>query len=213
MMRSSPSATSTKPRWKRGYDPLWRDSAPASPKPRPSTPCRTQPGTVYSIITDPEVTQTAISVFTKIRPLRPIDGRRIPQADGRANCSATCCPTVSKRFSQQPNAPFLAAQTSRGTFVRTAEVTSLNALVAPGGVERGLTALFTEIDRVARFGFTATELNRQARGQQRALENATASRTKAVRPAGRRVHQELSARRTDSGHRVRVRAEPAFPAE
>ena len=85
-------------------------------------------------------------------------------------------------IAQQPNAPFLAAQTSRGIFVRTAEVTSLNALVAQGGVERGLTALFTEIDRVARFGFTATELDRQARGLQRVLENATVEKNKS--PSG-----------------------------
>ena len=35
------------------------------------------------------------------------------------------------------------------------EATTLQALVADGGVERGLTALFTEVERVARFGFTA----------------------------------------------------------
>ena len=85
-------------------------------------------------------------------------------------------------IAQQPNAPFLAAQTSRGIFVRTAEVTSLNALVAQGGVERGLTALFTEIDRVARFGFTATELDRQGRRLQRVLENATVEKNKS--PSG-----------------------------
>ncbi len=34
------------------------------------------------------------------------------------------------------------------------------ALVADGGVEKGLAALFTEADRVAKFGFTQTELDR-----------------------------------------------------
>ncbi len=42
----------------------------------------------------------------------------------------------------------------------SAEATTLSALVADGGVERGLAALFTEADRVARFGFTQTELDR-----------------------------------------------------
>ena len=76
----------------------------------------------------------------------------------------------------------LAAQTSRGIFVRTAEVTSLNALVAQGGVERGSTALFTELDRVARFGFTATELDRAGRSLQRILENAAVEKNKS--PSG-----------------------------
>ena len=75
-------------------------------------------------------------------------------------------------IAQAPGAPFLAAQTSRGLFVRTAEVTALNALVADGGVTRGLGALFAEAERVARDGFTATELERQKLNSQRYLEQA-----------------------------------------
>src|SRR6185295_3665254 len=63
-------------------------------------------------------------------------------------------------IAQKPDAPFLDADTSRGLFVNTAEATNLSALVADGGVEKGLAALFTEADRVARFGFTQTELDR-----------------------------------------------------
>jgi zinc protease len=155
--------------------------AAASPKPRPDYDVPAQPGTAYSIITDPEVTQTAISVFTKM----PARDQSTVGAYRRQMTERLFSGMVSARLdeiAQQPNAPFLAAQTSRGIFVRTAEVTSLNALVAQGGVERGLTALFTEIDRVARFGFTATELDRQARGLQRVLENATVEKNKS--PSG-----------------------------
>src|ERR1051325_11624906 len=63
-------------------------------------------------------------------------------------------------IANQPNAPFLRAQTDRGLLVRTAEVTTLVALVPPNGVERALTSLFTELNRVARFGFTHSALNR-----------------------------------------------------
>ena len=63
-------------------------------------------------------------------------------------------------MAQKPDAPFLEAQTNRGIFVRSAEATTLIALVADGGVEKGLAALFAEADRVARFGFTQTELDR-----------------------------------------------------
>src|SRR5687767_13985865 len=152
-----------------------------SPKPRPEYIVPEQPGTVYSIITDPEVTQTAISVFTKM----PARDQSTVGAYRRLMAERLFSGMLSARLdeiAQQPNAPFLAAQTGRGFFVRTAEVTSLNALVAQGGVERGLTALFTEIDRVARFGFTATELDRQARGVQRVLENATVEKNKS--PSG-----------------------------
>ena len=63
-------------------------------------------------------------------------------------------------MAQKPGAPFLDAQTNRGIFVRSAEATTLSALVPDGGADKGLAALFTEADRVARFGFTQTELDR-----------------------------------------------------
>jgi zinc protease len=155
-----------------------------SPPPRlrsrgPTTPCPPT-GTAYSIVPTRSDADTH-RVFTKM-PARDQSTVGAYRSRWRNGCSAACCPTVSTRSSQQPNAPFLAAQTSRGIFVRTAEVTSLNALVAPGGVERGLTALFTEIDRVARFGFTATELDRQGASLQRILENAAVEKNKS--PSG-----------------------------
>ena len=186
--------------------------AAASPKPRPAYTVPDQPGTVYSVITDPEVTQTRISVFTKM----PAREQSTVGAYRQQMVERLFSGMLSARLdeiAQQPNAPFLAAQTSRGIFVRTAEVTSLNALVAKGGVERGLTALFTEIDRVARFGFTATELDRQKReSAARAGERDGREGQEPVRSAGRRVHPQLSPGRTDSGHRLRVRVEPALPA-
>ena len=48
----------------------------------------------------------------------------------------------------------------------------MSAGVKEGGVERGLEALFVEADRVARFGFTPTELDRQKRNILRGLELA-----------------------------------------
>jgi zinc protease len=152
-----------------------------SPKPRPEYTVPEQPGTVHSIITDPEVTQTSISIFTKM-PARDQSTVGAYRTQMTERLFSGMLSARLDEIAQQPNAPFLAAQTSRGIFVRTAELTSLNALVAPGGVERGLTALFTEIDRVARFGFTATELDRQGRNLQRFLENATVEKNKS--PSG-----------------------------
>ena len=153
----------------------------ASPKPRPDYAVPEQPGTLYSVITDPELTQTAISVFTKMpaRDQSTVGSYRQQMAE---RLFSGMLSARLDELTQQPNAPFLAAQTGRGIFVRTEEVTSLNALVAPGGVERGLAALFTEIDRVARFGFTATELDRQGRDLQRFLENAAVEKNKS--PSG-----------------------------
>ena len=155
--------------------------AAASAKPRPDYAVPAQPGTAYSVATDPEVTQTTLGVFT----MMPARDQSTVGAYRRLMAERLFASMLSARLdemSQQPNAPFLAAQTSRGIFVRTGEMTSLNALVAPGGVEQGLSALFTEIDRVARFGFTATELDRAGRSLERLLENAAVEKNKS--PSG-----------------------------
>jgi zinc protease len=62
---------------------------------------------------------------------------------------------------QSANPPFLAvpALTALPTPTTKDEAT-LEALVSNGGVTRGLDALITELQRVSRFGFTATELAR-----------------------------------------------------
>ncbi len=153
----------------------------ASAKPRPSYPVPDQPGTVYSVITDPEATTTRISVTSKMaaRSQETIGQYRqhmVEQLFSRM---------LSQRLdeiSQAPGAPFLRAQTDRGLFIRTAEATSLDALVATGGVERGLAALLAEVDRVARFGFTATELNREKLNLQRGLQRAVVEKDKS--PSG-----------------------------
>ena len=81
-------------------------------------------------------------------------------------------------IAQQPDAPFLAAETGRDRTVESEEMTTIEAVVTTGGVARGLAALFTEIDRVARFGFTATELTRQKLNLQRFLEQAVIEKDK-----------------------------------
>jgi zinc protease len=85
-------------------------------------------------------------------------------------------------ISQAPNAPFLRAQTDRSLAINTAELTSLDALVARGGVERGLAALFTEVERVARFGFTEPELSRMKLNLQRGLQRSVIEKDKS--PSG-----------------------------
>ena len=65
-------------------------------------------------------------------------------------------------LSQGANPPFLRAAADRALFPtpRTRDEAVLQALVSNDGVPRGLDALVTELQRVARFGFTATELAR-----------------------------------------------------
>ncbi len=79
-------------------------------------------------------------------------------------------------MAQKPNAPFLGAGAGRGWFVRTAEASQLVAAVKEDGIERGLESLFVEAERVTKFGFTATELDRAKRNTARSLERAAAEK-------------------------------------
>ncbi|HEY0723732.1 MAG TPA: insulinase family protein, partial [Pyrinomonadaceae bacterium] len=73
------------------------------------------------------------------------------------------------------------------------EVAFLNALVKENGVERGLQALLTEAERVARFGFTETELARQKASVLRNYERNALEKdnTLAVNRAGEYVRNFL----------------------
>jgi len=152
-----------------------------SPRLRPSFAVEERPGTSYSVLTDPEADNTRISVINtrNAREQSTIGAYR------RYMVERLFGAMLSERLdelSQAPNAPFLRAQTDRSLFVRTAEVTSLDAEVAKGGIERGLSALFTELARVARFGFTAPELSRMKLNLERGLERSVIEREKS--PSG-----------------------------
>ena len=85
------------------------------------------------------------------------------------------------RFSeiiQKPNPPFINAFAAQGDLVRSAESFSLTAIVADNGIPRGLNALLTEGERVRRFGFLQSELDRTKKDFLRGIEQAYAEREK-----------------------------------
>jgi zinc protease len=77
---------------------------------------------------------------------------------------------------RRPSAPFSGAGASQGRLVRPLETFQLSAVVADGGIVNGLTAVLTEAERVRRFGFTQTELDRQKTTLLRGLELQYAER-------------------------------------
>ena len=148
--------------------------AAVNPRPRINYDVPDHPGTRYVIATDPEATATMVNVSSIMaaRDQTTIGAYR------QQTVERVFGGLLSSRFAemaQKPDAPFLDADTSRGLFVNTAEATTLSALVPDGGVERGLAALFTEADRVARFGFTQTELDRFRLNYQQAFAQLAAS--------------------------------------
>jgi zinc protease len=142
---------------------------------RPSYKVPDQPGTLFAIATDKEASSTSVAVYGKM----PMRDQTSVGSFRRQIVERLFTGMLSARLSeiaQKPDAPFLGAGAGRGQFVRTAEISTLSAGVKEDGIERGLEALFTEAQRVVRFGFTATELDRQKRNIMRGLEQAVAEK-------------------------------------
>jgi zinc protease len=147
-------------------------SIPAHPSPKErqtyDVPDRVDMG--FVINTDKETSTTSVEIDTLL-PARP-----------EGTVGAYRQKTVDRLFSgmlnarfaeltQKPDAPFVLAFGARSSFLaRTKEIAFLTALVKDDGIERGLQALLTEAERVARFGFTETELARQKASVLRSYE-------------------------------------------
>jgi zinc protease len=150
---------------------------PPHPTPRPVYPVPDRTQTAVTVTTDPEATQSSVSLYV----LQPVREQRTIR-DYRAHLVETLHDAMlNDRFSEmarRPDAPFLGAYSAEGSLVRSKEAYLLSAVVKDGGVARGLGALLTEAARVVQHGFTATELERTKRAFLRGMEQAYAERDK-----------------------------------
>lgn len=150
---------------------------PPSPRTRTFFEVPDHTETLFALATDPEATGTGVSVYFK-QPLRP-QGSVGAYLEGLAESLFNSM--LNRRLSeltQQADPPFLGGSSSQGLFIRTKEVYSLSAGVKDDGIERGLEALLTEAERVARHGFTETELERQKLVMMRGIERSFTEREK-----------------------------------
>ncbi len=127
--------------------------------------------TLYSIVTDPEATMTRVRLMQKMPPTELVteaDYRRsIVEGLGDAMLNLR----LDER-SREADAPYIAAGSGAGNAVREMGAYNLVAIVDEGGLDRGLEAVLTEAERVARYGFTATELERAKSAYLRGMEQA-----------------------------------------
>ena len=136
-------------------------SAPSPERPRPSFDVPEHRGTRYAIVTDKEATTTAVQI-SDLRPARnqgSVGGYRETMRD---RLFSDMLGVRLNELAQGANPPFVSAAADRELLPapRTREVALLQAIVSNNGVTRGLAALVTELQRLRRFGFTATELAR-----------------------------------------------------
>src|SRR5262249_9155347 len=136
-------------------------SAPSPERPRPSFDVPEHRGTRYAIVTDREATTTAVQI-SDLRPARNQGSAGGYRETSRHQLFPDMLGASLNEPAQGANPPFVSAAADRVLLPapRTREVALLQAIVSNNGVTRGLAALVTELQRLRRFGFTATELAR-----------------------------------------------------
>ena len=147
--------------------------SPAVKRPRPAFDVPEHVGARYTVITDKEATASAVAI-SNLRPAHPQDsvgGYRQIMMD---QLFGAMLDARLDELDQRDNPPFLRAAAGRRLFdtPRTKDEVLLQALVSNDGVTKGLDALVTEIQRIARYGFTATELARAKQARMLSYERS-----------------------------------------
>src|SRR4051812_26751004 len=154
------------------------------PKPAATAPKRTlaqvpsNKDPLIAVATDKEATGSDIEVIFKL----PVEKTKTVGDYRRDLMERLYLGMLNSRLeeiSQKPDAPFLGAGASKGSFIgRSTEAFTLGASVKEGGIDRGLEALLVEAKRVDQFGFLQSELDREKQSLVRGYERAYAERDK-----------------------------------
>ena len=113
----------------------------------------------FIVVTDPEMTATVAQILFK-HPEMKVQ----TTDDFRASLIRSLYNQMSAaRFSElskQADPPFLQGGNSIGGFLAGLDVASSQVVAKPGELERGFKAVWKELEKIKRFGFTKTELDR-----------------------------------------------------
>ncbi|HXC25684.1 MAG TPA: insulinase family protein [Gemmatimonadaceae bacterium] len=136
---------------------------PTTPLADPVFPVPSQPGTLFSMVRDTELTNTDVMVIYKGAPYQ-----RNTVAAERASLVRNMFDEMLNQRLQDilevPNAPFMSAGIDHNLYdmdPTTVSMVGPELSVVNGGVTRGLDSVLIEVARVAQHGFTATEFDRQ----------------------------------------------------
>jgi len=133
---------------------------PTHEKPREELPVPDTKDPLFAVATDKEATNSRVTVAFKldIEPEHTV-------SDYRRNIIEELYTTMLNdrldELAQKANAPFLSAASFKERFVRTKAIYGMEATVKDNGIVHGLEAILTEAQRVKKFGFTQTELDRE----------------------------------------------------
>jgi zinc protease len=150
---------------------------PAKPRPRVEFPIPHDHDLLVSVESDPEMPFTRVQIFDKMdhRPELSLRDYR------RGLVENLFHQMLNERFAEiarRPDAPFTGAGSGDDDLGRTADAFVRSAQARAGHAEEALTALYTEVLRVERHGFSVAELERAKKDVLRGYERSARERDK-----------------------------------
>lgn len=142
---------------------------PSDEKPRLYSDVPDHDETLYSIVSDREARFTRVSINTKI----PFQLEKTVGDYRQSLVRQLYTSMLNNRLDellQKANPPYLYAAAGEAEYVHGVRFYSVDVVVKNGGIKAGLGAALKEIERVRRFGFTATELEREKKSALRGME-------------------------------------------
>ncbi|MEG2060484.1 MAG: insulinase family protein [Alistipes sp.] len=135
---------------------------------------------IVSIYTDPEMQGSKIQIFVK-RPALPKEYNNLVYGEMfniMQNYMLVMETARLEEISMKPNAPFLGAGVSLGELgiMPTLNATTFIALTQDGKLAQGIEALYTEMEKARRFGYTQGEFERAQNDLLRRAERAYTNR-------------------------------------
>jgi zinc protease len=150
---------------------------PPHPDPRPrrefGVPVHRE--TLFSVATDPELTNTSVNLYLKRQP-KPWLTRAAYQDWIAESLATSMLVNRLSEYTQLPMSPFLDVSSFHGRFIRPLATHVLSVRTPNGGAERGLEMLLLEVERAGRHGFAQTELEREKREMLRSMQQRYAER-------------------------------------
>ena len=150
---------------------------PATERPFVKYDIPAQPKTLVKIVTDKEQPYTIAQIVIKHAGTTTKNTMDLLQRM-RVNLFNAMIGARITEISQKANPPFLFAQSSYGDFLAGLNAFSSIVVAKPGELEKGIKAVVAEDDRVEKFGFSETELDRAKKSVMAALEQQYKERDK-----------------------------------
>ena len=151
--------------------------AATKPRPRANAPVPLHPQTLVTVETDPEMQFSSVGIINKMA-VRPNSSARDYRRTITEQLYHQMLNARLDELRRKPDAPFMFAGSSTGTFVRSADAFQQRAMAKEDRVEQALEVLLQEVVRVERHGFTATELERAKKSLLRQYQQSVAQHEK-----------------------------------